>query len=291
MTNVVAGNYSVIVRDSKGCTESAQYVISRPPPIVLSVLTNTDFNCVTKIVKQTFVAQASGGVPGYSYNWSSGTVSGVNNQIMNTSTNGMVLLQATDLIGCSTNYTFNVDIPTLGDISFNTNSYAFATYGSYSINDPIQFTNSATGDFISVNWSFGDGTYSTDLNPIHQYVSTGTYIITQTVTYPFGCVYNNVTSIIIGEGYALVIPNAFTPNNDALNAFFQPEYKGLSDFSLDVYDTWGELIYSEKGDAIRGWDGKVKGVDSENGNYYYKVSGKTFYGKIIEKQASFVLIK
>ena len=291
LTNVVAGNYSVTVRDSKGCTESAQYVISRPPPIVLSVLTNTDFNCVTKIVKQTFVAQASGGVPGYSYNWSSGTVSGVNNQIMNTSTNGMVLLQATDLIGCSTNYTFNVDIPTLGDISFNTNSYAFATYGSYSINDPIQFTNSATGDFISVNWSFGDGTYSTDLNPIHQYVSTGTYIITQTVTYPFGCVYNNVTSIIIGEGYALVIPNAFTPNNDALNAFFQPEYKGLSDFSLDVYDTWGELIYSEKGDAIRGWDGKVKGVDSENGNYYYKVSGKTFYGKIIEKQASFVLIK
>jgi len=291
LTNVVAGNYSVTVRDSKGCTESAQYVISRPPPIVLSVITNTDFNCVTKIVKQTFVAQASGGVPGYSYNWSSGTVSGVNNQIMNTSTNGMVLLQATDLIGCSTNYTFNVDIPTLGDISFNTNSYAFATYGSYSINDPIQFTNSATGYFISVNWSFGDGTYSTDLNPIHQYVSTGTYIITQTVTYPFGCVYNNVTSIIIGEGYALVIPNAFTPNNDALNAFFQPEYKGLSDFSLDVYDTWGELIYSEKGDAIIGWDGKVKGVDSENGNYYYKVSGKTFYGKIIEKQASFVLIK
>ncbi len=291
LTNVVAGNYSVTVRDSKGCTKSALYVISRPPPIVLGVQTNTNFNCVTKIVKQTFVAQASGGVPPYSFNWSSGTVSGVNNQIMNTSINGMILLQATDAIGCSTNYTFNVDIPTLGNISFNSNSYAFATYGSYSINDPIQFTNIATGNFISVNWSFGDGTYSTDLNPIHQYVSSGTYIITQTVTYPFGCVYDNVTSIIIGEGYALVVPNAFTPNNDALNAYFQPKYKGLTDFVLDVYDTWGELIYSENGDAIRGWDGKAKGVDSENGNYYYKVSGKTFYGKIIEQQASFVLIK
>lgn len=257
----------------------------------MGVQTNTVFDCVSKIVKQTFVAQASGGVPSYIYNWSSGTVSGPNNETMDTATNGMILLQATDAIGCSTNYTFNVNIPTLGDISFNSNSYAFATYGSYSINDPIQFTNIATGDFISVNWSFGDGTYSTELNPIHQYVSTGTYIITQTVTYPFGCVYNNVTSIIVGEGYVLVIPNAFTPNNDTLNAFFQPEYKGLSDFTLDVYDTWGELIYSEKGDAIRGWNGKVKGQDSENGNYYYKVSGKTFYGKIIEKQASFVLIK
>ena len=291
LTNVVAGNYSVTVRDSKGCTKSGQYVISRPPPIALSVQTNTVVNCDNKSIRQSFVGQASGGVPPYVYNWSSGIVTGLNNQIMNTSTNGMVILQATDAVGCRTNYTFDVNIPTLGNISFNSTSYAYLTYGNYSINDPIQFTNIATGDFISVNWSFGDGTYSTDLNPIHQYVSVGTYIITQTVTYPYGCVYNNVTSIIIGEGYALIMPNAFTPNNDALNAYLQPKYKGLTDFVLDVYNTWEELIYSEKGDAIKGWDGKVKGVDSENGNYYYKISGKTFYGTIIQKEGSFVLIK
>ena len=291
LTNVVAGNYSVTVRDSKGCTISAQYVISRPPPIALNVQTNTVVNCDTRIISQSFVGQASGGVPPYTYNWSSGIVSGINNQIMNTSTNGMVILQATDAVGCRINYTFDVNIPTLGNISFNSTSYAYSTYGNYSINDPIQFTNIATGDFISVNWSFGDGTYSTDLNPIHQYVSVGTYIITQTATYPFGCVYNNVTSIIIGEGYTLIMPNAFTPNNDALNAYLQPKYKGLTDFVLDVYNTWGELIYSEKGDAIKGWDGKVKGIDSENGNYYYKISGKTFYGTIIQKEGSFVLIK
>jgi len=60
---------------------------------------------------------------------------------------------------------------------------------------------------------------------------------------------------------------------------------------FNVYDTWGELIYSEQGDVLSGWNGTINGVEAENGNYYYTLSGKTFYGTIITRNGPFVLIK
>ena len=113
----------------------------------------------------------------------------------------------------------------------------------------------------------------------------------QTVTYPFGCVYNSTVTLIIDKGYKLIPPTAFTPNDDGFNDYYAPEFLGLNEIQFAVYDTWGALIYSELGDKIRGWDGKINNKEAENGNYYYKISGKTFYGKMIKDQGAFVLIK
>lgn len=291
LVNIPAGNYLVTVTDANGCVKQAQYSINRPPPIVIAVDTKTDFNCETKYVKQTFVANVSGGVPPYQLVWSSGTVSGANNEIMNTSQNGTVILDVRDAIGCKSNYTFNVATPTLGSPSFDVSSFAYTSFGNYSINDPIQFTNTATGDFISVVWDFGDGTFSTDLNPVHTFINPKEYVVTQTVTYPFGCVYVEKITLIVGKGYVLVVPTAFTPNNDRFNDTFKPVTKALKNVRLDIYDTWGSMIYSESGDVLRGWDGKIKGINAENGNYYCKVSGETFYGTIVNENHPFVLIK
>lgn len=291
LANIPAGNYLVTVTDANGCTKQAQYSINRPPPIVTGVVTKTDYDCDTKYVKQTFVADVSGGVPPYQLVWSSGTVSGANNEMMNTNQNGTVILYVTDALGCQSNYTFNVDVPKLGTPSFDASSQAFSTYGIYSINDPIQFTNTATGDFISVAWDFGNGTFSTELNPMHTFVNPKEYVVTQTVTYPFGCVYVHKITLLVGKGYVLVVPTAFTPNNDSHNDTFRPVTKGLKNLHLDVYDTWGSLIYSETGEVLRGWDGKIKGIHAENGNYYCKVSGATFYGTIVNDNHPFVLIK
>lgn len=291
LANIPAGNYLVTVKDANGCSKQGQYNVNRPPPIAISVETKTDFNCETKYVKQTFVAKVSGGVPPYQLVWSSGTVDGLNNEFMNTNQNGTVILNATDAIGCKSSYTFNVAIPVLGSPSFTTSSYAYSSYGTYSINDPIQFTNTATGDYISMIWDFGDGSVSSDLNPVHTYINPKEYVVTQTVTYPLGCVYVQKITFIVEKGYLLVVPTAFTPNNDSLNDTFRPVTKGLKKVRLDIYDTWGSMIYSESGDIIKGWNGKIKGNNSENGNYYCKVSGETFYGIIINENTPFVLIK
>jgi PKD repeat protein len=246
LNNILAGNYLITVIDSRGCSKTAQYVINRQPPIVIGVETKTEFDCETKYVKQTFVAQVSGGVPPYQLTWSSGTVSGVNNETMNTNQNGTVVLGVTDNLGCTANYTFNVVVPKLGTPSFTTSSYAYTTFGTFSISDPIQFTNTATADYSSIAWDFGDGSVSTEENPTHTFVKEGSYVVTQTVTYPFGCIYIHTVTLLVDKGYKLMVPNGFTPNGDGINETFKPVFVGLKSLQLDVYDTWGELIFTEQ---------------------------------------------
>ena len=71
----------------------------------------------------------------------------------------------------------------------------------------------------------------------------------------------------------------------------RPVTKRLTNIQMDIYDTWGSLIYSETGDVIVGWDATIKGFNAENGNYYCKVKGETFYGTTVYSNQTFVLIK
>ncbi|MEP5602337.1 MAG: PKD-like domain-containing protein, partial [Algibacter sp.] len=291
LNTIPPGNYTVTVIDANNCEVSENWDINRFEPLSVDVEVVTDFNCTTRIVNQTFVAKPEGGVPPYTINWSSGIISGVNGELMNTSQNGLVTIDIEDNIGCITSHSYNVQIPVLGDADFNITSSAFSSFDFYSVQDPIQFTNTAIGDFISVSWDFGDGNFSTEENPAYTYIKEGAYSVEQTVTYPFGCVYTKQISLVIEKGYNIIMPNAFTPNGDTMNAYFVPESIALSNMTFNIYNTWGSLIYSETGDSIKGWNGKTNDADAENGNYYYTFEGSTFYGEIITRKGAFVSIK
>ncbi|WP_290847413.1 PKD domain-containing protein [Flavobacterium sp.] len=291
LTNLTNGNYTVQVTDSRGCITNGQYSVLRPDPIAITVTTQTDFDCETRKVSQDFVASVSGGVPPYQLQWSSGTISGANNEIMHTTVSGIVNLTATDARGCTMQYSVNVDIPVLGYIDFEPDSYGNEHYGIFSVEDPVTFNSTVTGDYQTVVWDFGDGTFSNEISPTHTYVNAGSYVVVQTVTYPFGCQYTKTITLIVEDGYFLTIPTAFTPNNDNMNDNYRPVSKRLEAIRLDIYDSWGSMIYSELGDVLVGWDGTIKGVKAENGNYYCKVTAKTFYGRTITDTRTFVLIK
>ena len=291
LNNMPPGTYFVEVTDANGCEISDSYTIVRPSPIVVDVITETEADCDNANVTQTFVANVSGGVPPYQLNWSNGTVSGVNNEFMNTTQNGLVILEATDDLGCISSFTFEVDIPELSAADFQTTSIAYQTYGLYSMADPIEFFNTTSGDYESVFWDFGDGNFSSEENPTHIYTSEGPYVVTQTVTFPFGCVYTKIVTLIIEKGYKLIMPNAFSPNQDGINDYFTPAYIGLNTMELNIYDTWGSLIYTEANEDIQGWDGTVNGEPAENGNFYYTFTAKTFYGSKIKENGAFVSIK
>lgn len=291
LSKIPNGNYSVVVTDARGCAKTASYAIFRPEPISISVENVINVDCDKNVVDQASIATVSGGVPPYQIVWSSGTVSGPNNQMMNTATNGTVLVTATDSQGCFDNYSFVVSLPKAGTFTSEVSSYSFSTYGIYSIVDPIQFSSVISGDYTSVVWDFGDGTVSNEVNPIHVYNTVGDYIVTQTVTYSFGCVFLKQIFLKVEKGYVLEVPNAFTPNNDNINDLFKPICRGLKTIRFDIYDTWGGLIYSEEGETISGWNGKINNFQSENGNYTFKVYATTFYNRFVEIVAPFVLIK
>ncbi|PXY44313.1 PKD domain-containing protein [Flavobacterium hydrophilum] len=291
LNQLTPDNYTVTVTDSRGCKKSDTFKIIRFEQLTPTIEVLTDFNCETRFVDQTFVGHVKGGIPPYTLKWSDGVVSGVNGEIMKTDNKGLIIFTVTDSFGCTMDVSHNVNKPVLGVANFSTTSYGKEMFDLYAIYDPVKFTNLATGDFTSTSWDFGDGNFSTETSPEHIYTREGTYTIKQVVNYPFGCQYSYETSILVEKGYTLIMPNAFTPNNDGTNDSFAPVFKGLNNVTLDIYDTWGGIIYTETGVNIHGWRGKIKDLDAENGNYYFRITAKTFYNHTITEKGSLTLIK
>lgn len=64
---------------------------------------------------------------------------------------------------------------------------------------PVEFTDSSTGA-NSVLWNFGDGNTSTERNPIHNYSSNGTFVVTLTAYNQFGEDSTTQTVVVSGIG-------------------------------------------------------------------------------------------
>ena len=64
---------------------------------------------------------------------------------------------------------------------------------------PVEFTDSSTGA-DSVLWNFGDGNTSTERNPIHNYSSNGTFVVTLTAYNQFGEDSTTQTVVVSGIG-------------------------------------------------------------------------------------------
>ncbi|MBL4905738.1 MAG: gliding motility-associated C-terminal domain-containing protein, partial [Flavobacteriaceae bacterium] len=287
-----ANNYTVTVTDSRGCQQQATYTVTRRAPIELEVLTTANPNCSDKTVSQRNELVITGGIAPYAITWSSGVVSGANGEIMETGQNGTtIIVEVTDALGCVKELIFDIDLFEIGTPDFDYTSLSFTSFGTLSINDPITFTSTSTGDPVSYQWDFGDGSSSTAQNPIHDFKEVGSYLVTLTVTYPYGCSYSVQQLLALGLGYGLVVPTAFTPNGDGINDTLRPVFTGMNTVHMSVYDTWGAIVYKESGTAINGWDGTINGASAENGNYSIVVQAITFNGVVINTNKPIVLIK
>ncbi len=83
-----------------------------------------------------------------------------------------------------------------------------------------------------------------------------------------------IGSIVVVEGNcgpAVHAPNSFTPNGDGINDRFKVIIDGeVTNFRLEIYDRWGELIHSST-DHQEGWDGTTNGSEAQDGVYVWKL--------------------
>ena len=165
--------------------------------------------------------------------------------------------------------------------------------GVFAVSDQITFTDISTGDVVSFEWDLGDGSPPiSNIETIsHVYDVIGTYTVSLTTEDLYGCVETFSKIVDITKGYEIVLPNAFTPNNDGVNETIRPVYNCMVEVQMSMYDTWGSLIYTETGDNIYGWDGTIDGNPAENGNYIMVVTAKAFNGAIIDLNGPVTLIK
>jgi len=97
----------------------------------------------------------------------------------------------------------------------------------------------------------------------------------------------------------IIVPNAFTPNNDGLNDEFKPfaqflssglNGRGLPAYSLQIYNRWGQKLF-ESNDPNIGWNGIYKNQIVPQGVYLYQIFAQGYNGGAISKSGTVTVLK
>ena len=98
-------------------------------------------------------------------------------------------------------------------------------------------------------------------------------------------------AVIVEKPYALYSPNAFSPDGDGINDFFKISGQGMSDFQIEIYNRWGQMVYKSS-DLSNGWDGTFKGKKVPTGTYVYKIKiSKYDFEQKLVKSGSVALVR
>ncbi|MGE0079652.1 MAG: PKD domain-containing protein [Bacteroidales bacterium] len=156
-------------------------------------------------------------------------------------------------------------------------------------------------------WKFGDGNTSAENQLVYNYTELGVYDVTLVAsTKEQGCVDSMVVIgavTVEGEGY-IKFPNAFVPNQDEemvckyeikseadlKSWIFHPDYLGVIQYELWIYNRWGELIF-KTADINCGWNGYIDGKLAKQDVYVWKAQGKFTNGKAFELAGDVTLIR
>ena len=138
----------------------------------------------------------------------------------------------------------------------------------------VTFTNTSTNADTYL-WDFGDGTTSTEANPVHYYQKKGNYTVTLTATNQGTC--NNSVSkgkIAVRFNVIVFIPNTFTPNNDGVNDYFRVSITNIKTYHLQIFNRFGIKLFDST-NITDYWKGVYNNLPVPVGTYYYLIDTLT----------------
>ncbi len=155
--------------------------------------------------------------------------------------------------------------------------------------DTVQLKASAAGTALAIQWAPAQYISNTQaLAPlVYPPVDTKyTLMVASTV----GC--GSVTSQVNVKVYNdIFVPNAFTPNGDGNNDYFQvTPFGSYKLVRLALYNRWGKAVFVTEG-SYAGWDGAINGNPQPPGVYVYTLQMRSPTGKVVAKQGTVLLIR
>jgi gliding motility-associated-like protein len=271
VSSLQAGTYTVYLTDANGCTKDSTFFITQPPQLLASA--GTDFNVCGQLQANLNATLPSYGIGGwvlsagpttvsfadstsntslisniafgdYKFLWivSDGVCSDSDLVIVNVSSE--IIAQAgSDKTLCGNQINLSSTRPQFG-------------YGYWSDSSSAIIADTAD-PFTSVsNLSYG-------LNIFNWIVVNGTCRDTGTV------------KVFVRDSIdcldPILLPNAFTPNNDGYNDFF--EIKGIQDFldnEITIFNRWGLVVYNTE-NYFNTWDGRDNDGNMVSDGTYFAV--------------------
>jgi gliding motility-associated-like protein len=288
-----AGVYTVtlVVTSDNGCTDTISQQITIFPNPVAGFTYNQAAGCGPLPVAFTDTSfVSSGNIVAWNWDFGNGQTSTLQNPVAiytASGTYGVTLTVTTDN-GC-THTAVMPNIITIypgPDAAFTPDPYQTSI-----LNPVINFNNHSSGGVVYA-WNFGDGSGSNVFEPTHTYSDTGTYEVTLIVINSYGCIDTVRQLVQIIPEFVMYIPNAFTPNNDGINEFFNVAGLGIVEVTLNIYNRWGENIYTSYG-LEGGWDGTVQKDNSkaQQDVYVFDARVKDVFGRTHQQYGRVTLVR
>ena len=214
IVGVTAGSYTVTVTDANSCQANMSFTVTQPPQIVITG-TVTHVTCFG-FSDGAIDISVSGGVPGYTYLWSTSATT----QDISGLSAGTYIVTVTDANGCNVAQSFTVNEPDPLTIT------AVISHVSCFGDDDGSIDVTVTGGTAPYSYSWSTGSSNQDLFNL----TAGTYSVT--VTDANSCV--ETASFTVTEPDPLSLSGVVTP----VSCF------GGSDGAIDLSVTGGTTPYS-----------------------------------------------
>jgi gliding motility-associated-like protein len=293
-----AGSQSYVVQlvatTTNNCRDSYTANIVVHPQPVFNIVSSPDSGCAILRVNFSNIS----GAQQYQWNFGDGSTAsggGIVHSFVNTGTYTVQLI-AKDAFGCADTSWKKVKVYTNPTASFA------ASPLSLSGAQAVTFTNQSAGA-VSYNWLFGDGSSSTQFEPMYVYQKPGEYVVKLVAYNNRGCrdTFQLADKIVVQDENLIQIPNAFTPNQsgspgnvydpvDKSNDIFHVNMKNVESFKMSIFSRWGELLYETK-NYKEGWDGYYKDKLCQEDVYVWKIQATFTDGSKFDKTGDLQLIR
>ncbi len=282
-------NAQLIATTDQGCVDSISAPIRVWNLPVAEFVADTTAGCPPVNVNFTDLSTSTDGpITGWLWNSGNGN-SSATNSLASTYTNAGfydVGLQVTTSYGCVSDTLFAsyVQVYDQPIANFSTMPFQPSVYVPN-----VQFLDES---FAAATWywDFGDAGLSNLQNPYHTYVFPGTYQVTLAIESPFGCKDTITKEVVVLDEVNVWIPNSFSPNGDGVNDVFYALGTNITDFNIQVYNRWGDLVFTTNDPKI-GWDGKVENQDAVQDVYVIFAKYKTIQNTYESKSGRLSLIR
>ena len=256
--NLPQGTYSVTVSDANNCRNAIYNIAVGQPatPVGLLSVNVVNVSCPGANDGGIF-AEAKGGTPDYMFNLNNGTLQG-NGYFNPLKPDSNYVLLITDSKGCKFDTTLIITEPDSFSISFIPPTDTIKLGDSILLQPNIQPYPKPSDRYV---WSPAISlSCDTCLSVMAKPLITTVYEMTVSRGDSTNqCPQSARVQVVVINDKVLYVPNAFSPNDDGYNDFFQVYAVGGRAMKMTVYDRWGELMYSWDGDMTGKWDGTFNG--------------------------------
>lgn len=281
-----AGNFKVKLKVSSdfGCLDSIEKTVTSYPEVIVKFgKYNVCFGDPIFFTDSSLVPSSS--IKKHTWTFGDNTSSTLKDPIHQYKDSGIFLVE--------------LNITTAYDCDYDTSSSVqiYSVPVANFVNDPdqgtivnpeIQFTDMSIGA-DTIRYDLGDGKFSNMRNLSNSYPDSGSFKIIQYASNTYNCKDTFSKDIKIRYMYVFNTPTAFSPNDDGTNDVYAPGGIGFTEYSMWIFNRWGEMIY-ETTDG-KPWDGKYAGELVMPDVYAVTYKVRDYKGRWHYYSATFTLLR